>query len=65
MAFLVQMKQSNKCGRVRNDEIISLHLGIWCGPLSQHPLPPAKHQPQQDTRHRPNDQPGKKQRIKK
>ena len=22
-----------------------LTLGIWCGPLSQHPLPPARHQP--------------------
>ena len=20
-------------------------LGIWCGPLSQYPLPPARHQP--------------------
>ena len=26
MAFLAQMKQSNKCGSVRNDEIIILHL---------------------------------------
>ena len=24
---------------------IQLTLGIWCGPLSQHPLPPARHQP--------------------
>ena len=45
MAFLVQMRQSNKCGSVRNDEIINLTLGIWCGPLSQLPLPPARHQP--------------------
>ena len=45
MAFLVQIRQSNKCGSVRNDEIIKLTLGIWCGPLSQHPLPPARHQP--------------------
>ena len=22
-----------------------LTLGTWCGPLSQHPLPPARHQP--------------------
>ena len=26
MIFPVQMRQSNKCGGVRNDEIISLHL---------------------------------------
>ena len=45
MAFLVQIRQSNKCGSVRNVEIINLHFGIWCGPLSQHPLPPARHQP--------------------
>ena len=25
--FLVQMRQSNKCENVRNDEIFSLHLG--------------------------------------
>ena len=24
---------------------IQFTLGIWCGPLSQHPLPPARHQP--------------------
>ena len=24
---------------------IQLTVGIWCGPLSQHPLPPARHQP--------------------
>ena len=47
MAFLVQIRQSNKCGSARNDEIIELHLGsgISCGPLSQYPLPPARHQP--------------------
>ena len=46
MAFLVQIRQSNKCGSVRNDEISNqLALGIWCGPLSQHPLPAARHQP--------------------
>ena len=27
MAFLVQMRQSNKLGSVRNDEIFNLHLG--------------------------------------
>ena len=41
--LLVQMRQSNKCGNVKNDEILT--LGIWCGPLSQHPLPPARPQP--------------------
>ena len=25
--FLVQMRQSNKCGSIRNDEIFNLHLG--------------------------------------
>ena len=30
--FLVQMKQSNKCGRVRNDEIFNLHLAFGAGP---------------------------------
>ena len=44
MAFLVQMRQSNKCASVRNDDIINL-LGIWCEPLSQHLLPPARHPP--------------------
>ena len=34
MAFLVQMRQSNKCGSVRNDEIINLHLGSGAGPAS-------------------------------
>ena len=45
MAFLVQIRHPNKCGSVRNDEIIKLTLGIWCGPLIQDPLPPARHQP--------------------
>ena len=27
MALLVQMRRSNKCGSVRNDEIINLQLG--------------------------------------
>ena len=31
-AFLVQMRQSNKCGRVTNDEIFNLHLGTAVGP---------------------------------
>ena len=45
MAFLVQIRQSNKCGSVRNDEIIKLTLWIWCEPLTQHALPAARHQP--------------------
>ena len=32
MAFLVQIKQSNKCGSVRNDEIINLQLRSGAGP---------------------------------
>ena len=30
--FLVQMRQSNKCGSVRNVEIFKLHLGSGVGP---------------------------------
>ena len=30
--FLVQMRQSNKCGSIRNDEIFNLHLGSDAGP---------------------------------
>ena len=30
--FLVQMRQSNKCGSVRNDEIFNLHFGSGEGP---------------------------------
>ena len=30
--FLVQMRQSNKSGSVRNDEISNLHLGSGAGP---------------------------------
>ena len=40
------MRQSNKRGSVRNDEIINLHLGSGTGPLSLHPVPCARHQPQ-------------------
>ena len=29
--FQVQMRQSNKCGSVRNDEIFNLHLGSGAG----------------------------------
>ena len=30
--FLVQMRQSNKCGSVRNNEIFNLHLASGAGP---------------------------------
>ena len=30
--FLVEMRQSNKCGSFRNDEILNLHLGYGTGP---------------------------------
>ena len=32
MAFLVQMRQPNKCESVGNDKIINLHLGSDTGP---------------------------------
>ena len=32
MIFVVPMWQSNKCGSVRNDEIINLYLGSSVGP---------------------------------
>ena len=37
MAFLVQMRQSNKCGILGNDEIINLHLGSGAGLESASP----------------------------
>ena len=30
--FLAQMRQSNKCGSVTNDQIFNLHLGSGAGP---------------------------------
>ena len=30
--FLVQMRECNKCGSIRNDEIFNLHLGSGMGP---------------------------------
>ena len=30
--FLVQIRESNKCGSVRNDEIFNLHLGSGVSP---------------------------------
>ena len=30
--FLVQLKQSDKCGSVRNDETFNLHMGSGAGP---------------------------------
>ena len=46
--FLVQMRQSNKLGSVRNDKIFNLHFTfvISFGPLCQYPLAPARCQPQ-------------------
>ena len=35
--FLLQMKQSNKYGSVRNDEILNLHLGSGAGPWDNIP----------------------------
>ena len=35
--FLLQTRQSGKCGSVRNDEKLNLHLGSGAGPC-QHPL---------------------------
>ena len=46
MGFQVQMRQSNKFGSVRNDEINNLHLGSGWGPVSQHPLYAGRYQPQ-------------------
>ena len=43
--FLVQRRQSNKCGKCKEWWNIQLTLGIWCRLLSQHPLPPGRHQP--------------------
>ena len=37
MAFLVKLRQSNKCGSVRNDQIINLHLGSGAAPESASP----------------------------
>ena len=31
--FLVQIRQSNKCGRVKIDEIFDVHLGSAAGPI--------------------------------
>ena len=39
MAFLAQMRQSNKRGSVKNVEIISLHLGYGVGPWVSIPYP--------------------------
>ena len=40
------MRQCNKCGSVKNDEIFNLYLGSGAGHLiNQHPLPPERHQP--------------------
>ena len=60
MAFLVQMRHSNKCGSVRNDEIINLHVGSGAGPRVSIPCScktPATFIDSIGT----NNQPGKKQ----
>ena len=36
--LLVRIREPNKCGNVRNDEIVNLHICCW--PLSQHPQQP-------------------------
>ena len=64
MVFLVQMRQSNKCKSVRNDEIINLHLGSGAAPWVCMPCL------LQDTRHiywfhPPKQSTRKKQRIQK
>ena len=41
--YLVQMKQSIKCGSVVNDETFNLRLGL-VSPLRQHSLPPGRQQ---------------------
>ena len=41
--FLVEMRQSNKYGSLRKDEIFNLHLGYGAGALTQHPLPRPRH----------------------
>ena len=48
------MRQSNKCGSVRNDEIINLHLGSGAG------LASCKTPATLIDSIRPNNQPGKK-----
>ena len=65
MELLVQMRQTNKGGSVKNDEIINLLLGSSAGPLSQHPLSPTRHQPHLLIPFAQNSQPGKKQRAQK
>ena len=44
ITLLVQMRQCNKFGSVRNDKIINLNLGSGVG-LESAPLPPTRHQP--------------------
>ena len=59
MAFLVKLAQSNKCGSVRNDEIINLHLGSGAGLKSASPASCKTPATFIDSI-RPNNQPGKK-----
>ena len=62
--FLVQMRECNKCGSIRNDEIFNLHLGSGVGPWVSIPCL------LQDTSHiywfhRPKQLTRKKQRTRK
>ena len=60
MAFLVKLRQSNKCGSVRNDEIISLHLGSGARALESASPASCKTPATFIDSIRPNNQPGKK-----
>ena len=59
MAFLVKLRQSNKCGSVRNDEIINLHLGSGAALESASPASCKTPATSIDSIC-PNNQPGKK-----
>ena len=48
MGFLVQMRQSIKCGTVKNHEITNLHKDL-VQILESTSLPPARHQPNLST----------------
>ena len=64
MEFLVQMRQTNKCGSVRNVEIIKLHLGS--GGVLESASPASCKTPGKFTDSiRPKQSTKKKQRIQK
>ena len=58
MAFQVQMRQTNKCGSVWNDEIINLHSESGAGPWVSSPAS-CKTPVKFIDSIRPNNQPGK------